>query len=167
MQHPLIDDAIRRIVEWGVAEPGEIVGCSPEEIRTVAETVGGRLPGSYLRFLGVAGKQAGRFFGDSSFFYPEMLSLREMAEDLLRDAAWTLKPTELPFATHEGYQFLFFDAAEGDDPPVWHYLELDPGPRVVAPSFSAWFAETAREESVHLGTRPARRARRWWKRPSS
>jgi len=147
------DEALRSLVEWKIAGAEQLVGCTPAEIAEVAASVGGRLPESYAHFLRRAGRGAGWFFGDSDFYYPELLSLRDMAAGLLRGAGLELKATELPFATHEGYQLLSFDAAAGDDPPVSRYLEGDPRPRVVAPSFSTWFIDTVCEE-LRCGTPP-------------
>jgi hypothetical protein len=141
-----VNVSLRRIVDCGLAEAGRVVGCTGHEIAEIRVLEGGRLPRSYEQFMEVAGRSAGLFYSDMDFFYPAVLKNKGIAEDLLAEASWKLKQTEFPFGSHHGYTFLFFDASLGDDPPVSNYLEGDPGPRVVAPSFSAWLAGCVEDE---------------------
>lgn len=148
----MIDDAVeaavQRIVSAGLAEPSQVVGCTQAEVAEVEVAAGGPLPGIYRLFLQRMGRSAGAFMRGTDVFYPEVLRLRRVANGLLQECGckWQLGETAFVFSSHQGYQFLFFDRALGDDPPVLHYLEGDPGPREVATSFSSWLMGCAADE---------------------
>lgn len=143
-----IQTGIRRLVESGLLCAGSAIGCSETEIAQLEREAGVVLPASYRFFLAQAGRRAGQFFQGTDFLYPELLALREYAEDLLVETArhWTLQPQDFVFAMHQGYQFLFFTCDGAADPPVFSFLEGESGPRVVASSYSAWFLGAVEDE---------------------
>jgi len=98
--------------------------CSKEEIKEIALSCNYPLPASYLEFLRNMGRGAGEFLKGSSCFYPEILELRNWAEELLVENSFTPLPDDAFVVwMHQGYQFLFFRAKEGEDPPLYFYLE--------------------------------------------
>lgn len=109
----------------GFAKPRQIIGCTTEEIAAIERTVSAPLPYAYVAFLKMMGKKAGNLWVGSNVFYPEPLTLNEDALALLREngdeSFW--QQGNIAFHMHQGYQFLFVKAGEGDDPPVYHYLE--------------------------------------------
>ena len=71
------------------------------------------------------GKGAEGFLVGSDFFYQQLDDLQEVAEELLEENNF---PEQLPqdafvFFMHQGYHFNFFRTSEGDDPPIYRYLE--------------------------------------------
>jgi hypothetical protein len=116
-----------RLIASGIATPGSISGCSSEEIGSIEKRLGLPLPGTYVDFLRVAGKRAGAFMRDIDVFYPNMLGLRERAEEILEnweEGRLLLPDDALVFAMRTGEQFMFFLAdGKNSAPPIWFYIE--------------------------------------------
>jgi hypothetical protein len=123
--------------------PAEAVrGCTDEEVRDLEQYIGRQLPAAYEELLFWMGHGAGYIMQGTDFFYPDIRTLTEDAEDLLRENAF---PESLPedafvFTMHQGYQFQFFRTSEGADPPVYGFCEGTTKERFDAmqPCFSAW-----------------------------
>lgn len=154
-----VETAVERIREGGLAGERPLGGLGEAEIREVARHQGVELPAVYARFLSRLGRSAGDFLRGSDFLYPDLLPLKEYAQQLLEEdeVDFTLGEEHFVFLMHQGYQFLYFDATASDDPPVYLYLEGEGEPSRVADSFSAWL-ETAVEEEIedwaHARNRP-------------
>lgn len=71
------------------------------------------------------GRSAGRFFNGTDIFYPRIVGMTDDAALLVsEDAAGIALPDDaFAFAMHQGYEVLFFRTSEGDDPPIYYYLE--------------------------------------------
>ena len=60
----------------------------------------------------------------SSVFFDEIFSLKQWAEDLIRDNdIKSLPEYAFVFWMHQGYQLAYFKIDEGDDPPVYFFSE--------------------------------------------
>lgn len=69
---------------------------------------------------------AGHFLTGIDVFYPQVLRIREGAEELLDEdgSPFTLSPNHFVFSMNQGCQFSYFDAGSGeDDPAVYDYIE--------------------------------------------
>ncbi len=117
---------VDRLIACDIARPAEILKCSEEDLREVAQKAPGPLPTSYLDFLRALGRGAGRFLPEQDVFYPHMLSLNDRAQDIL--GIWEEGNLKLPtnafvFTMRYGDQFLFFNL-DGDprNSQVHHYL---------------------------------------------
>lgn len=119
------DALIARCVTRGWARPSDIGGCTEEEIQLVADRQGVPLPPAYQAFLSRMGRRAGALMGGSDVFYSWPLGMREGALELLAENGdpFVLPDDALVFWMHQGYQFMFMCASEGDDPPVYYYME--------------------------------------------
>lgn len=109
-------------------------GLSDEEIAEVARAQGATsLPTAYLTFLRTIGRGSGRFARGMDLFYPEVLTVRAVAQELLEEMgdATLLKPGDFVFSQNQGYQFLYFQASDPEsrdhDPAVWLYSDGAPG----------------------------------------
>jgi hypothetical protein len=143
-----ISGAIDQLVSSGMVDREDLAGCTQEDLERIEAEAGVRLPASYKQLMSVAGRSAGRFLEGSDFLFPAVTGLKADAVRLLRECGtdWHLSPTEFVFVGHQGYQFLFFDCAKGDDPPVYLFVEGDEKPREVYSHFSAWFEECVLDE---------------------
>jgi len=102
----------------------ELHGCSAREIAKIEEFFNVKLPLYYREFLSSMGKEAGKFMRGSSVFYSEIFDLRDGSIRLLNDDNFKPLPVNaFVFWMHQGYQFAFFYWDEGDNPPVYYYLE--------------------------------------------
>jgi hypothetical protein len=101
------------------------IGCAASDIRQLETTIGQRFPASYFEFLAWMGNGAGQFLEGSECLFMHVSELQQDALDLLRNNNF---PHRLPDDAivvwmHQGYQFLFINSKEGDDPPVHWYHE--------------------------------------------
>jgi len=115
-----------QLIRTGKASRSELIRCSGQEIQELEEACGMRVPEIYRSFLLRMGRGAGAFLSRDYFYYPSLLRLRADADELLtRDGAgFTLPADAFVFSMlSEGYQFLYFRVSEGDDPPVYRYVE--------------------------------------------
>lgn len=117
----VVDILIRR----EVATHNSVRGCTPGEIAEIEADVGHPLPLAYREFLSRMGKEAGAFYVGTNLFYPGVLGITKAAHRLVAEvqADLILPEDAIAFAMHQGYQFLFTRAGDGDDPPVYYHLE--------------------------------------------
>lgn len=119
-------DLISAIVSAGLCEQHEAQGFSPEEIAQIQKESGLVLPTQYKEFLSAIGRGAGQYFRGTDMFGSVIPELNQMAVDLLVEnkEPFSLPRTAFVFSMHQGYQFDYFDTAEGnEDPPVYQYVE--------------------------------------------
>ncbi len=99
--------------------------CSWYEINKLENQVGSKLPQMYREILTHIGHGAGDFWAGEDCFYKHLPLIQKWARELLLEDSF---PVSLPddafvFFMHQGYQFDFFRLSEGDNPPVYSYLE--------------------------------------------
>ena len=120
-----IAELAAEIVASGLATASQMAGCSPGEVAEIERKFPVKLPEVYRDWLLAMGRGAGDYLKGSDAFYPEILVIREWADELLAEDG---RPIVLPsdafvFLMHQGYQFLYFRTAEGvPDPPVLYYF---------------------------------------------
>lgn len=107
------------------ARAAGIKGCTEGEAGALETRVGRTLPAAYRAFLLWMGVDAGPLLVGSQWSCRYLADIQEYAVELLAENVF---PQPLPddafvFWMHQGYQFLFFRCAEGDDPPVYYYHE--------------------------------------------
>lgn len=120
-----INDVVKVLVDGGVANDSDIMGCSEAEIAQVERILNVKLPAAYREFLLRMGRGAGDFYCGSDLHWPKVLGLTEAGRELVSEdeADIQLPADAIVIVMHQGYQFLFIRATEGDDPPVYHYME--------------------------------------------
>ncbi len=143
-----IVSTVEKLVQAGVVERSQAAGCSLEEMAQIENDFGVTLPRSYKEFLRLLGRSSGDFLHGTTFNYPGVIQLREMAIELLESCGseFSLAPSDFVFLGHQGYQFMFFDTAVSDDPPVIYYIDQESAPKQIFESFSAWFSVCADDE---------------------
>lgn len=136
-----------KLVNNGLANYSQIQGCSIEEIQKIEEYFQYPLPKTYKEFLYYMGYRAGRFFAGTDIFYHRIFELKEGFNDLLNDdnSDFKLKETDFVFASHQGYQFMYFNLCENDNPPVYYYFEGDMFPHKKWETFSDFLYENMEE----------------------
>ena len=109
------------LAERGIADVSTVQGCTEAEIDEVAQ--GRSLPLRYREFLQTMGRGSARLGGEG--YYPSIIGLTaDGAELVAEDSAGIVLPADaLVISMCQGYQFLFLRSGEGDDPPVWYYME--------------------------------------------
>lgn len=107
--------------------------------------MGQSLPAAYKEFLAHLGRSAGSFLRGSDFTCDQLWRINREARELVRERGVDLPRAAVVFLMHQGYQFLYFHAAEGDDPEVHRYEEGGPLQRLGV-SVSTWFLNAADDE---------------------
>lgn len=148
MSESPISATIEKMVASEVLAAHCFEGCEDSEIAEIESVSGVSLPETYKELLRVLGKNAGDFLCGSDFLYPDLLRVPQWSRELLvsSDSSVVLPKTAFPFLMHQGYQFLFFDCADGHDPPVFRFLEGDEQPTNVSATFSEWLELCAEGE---------------------
>lgn len=109
-------------------DPRPFIPCTLEEIEGIEQNIKHLLPGTYREFLLWMGRSGGGFLRGSDCFYKHLGDIQIWARELLEEDHF---PGEIPenafvFFMHQGYQFNFFSLNEGDNPPIYYYLEESP-----------------------------------------
>ncbi|MFI9011449.1 SMI1/KNR4 family protein [Actinosynnema sp. NPDC053489] len=135
------------LVELGVARPDEVLGCGADELRAVSDRAGGfPLPAHYLAFLRLMGRRAGRLFRGTDVCFPEPVEANDHAREFHAQDPRLELADRFFFATHQGYQFYFFDRASPD--AVFLYTEGEEEARPMAPTFLEFLWQSARAEAI-------------------
>lgn len=116
-------------------------GCSDSDIEAVmADQNVDRLPSAYVCFLRRIGRGAGRFLQGTDAFFPQIIGLKDAAEELFEEngVPISLEDNSLVIAMHQGYQVFWFPTVKFDDPKVAMFQEGDQGILREWDSFSAY-----------------------------
>jgi len=116
---------IECLVKEEICKADEIKGASFAEVEELEAATGKDLPAQYREFLLGLGNGAGDFFQGRDIFLPSLTGLKEEAINLLKEnkEKAELNENQFVFSMHQGYEFTYFDLMEGDDPPVYQYVE--------------------------------------------
>jgi len=101
------------------------IPCTERQVVSLEQWHECALPQAYREFLFWMGSWGGGFLIGSHCFYGDLKNIQTWAKDLLQEDGF---PGMLPedafvFWMHQGYQFYFFRSHEGEDPPIYYYLE--------------------------------------------
>lgn len=142
-------ELISNLLNRGVCSKGEIHGCSPEEIERFEKTYGLSLPVQYREFLLAVGHGAGMFLQGEDVFLSDLDDLKEAAIDLLEENSeeFHLPEDAFVFLMHQGYEFDYPLRSEGDDPPVYQYVEGNGPPVLTWESFSEFLSDIIDQHS--------------------
>ncbi|MGZ3581989.1 MAG: SMI1/KNR4 family protein [Ktedonobacterales bacterium] len=120
-----LDHAKVLFAEAHFAQSSDGRPCTLEEVRSLEDLLGHRLPIAYKEFLLWMGHGAGPFLRGTDVFFQDLPGMLEAAKDLLNENGIEdpLPDDAFIFYMHQGYQFMFFRLSDGDDPPVYFYGE--------------------------------------------
>ena len=132
------------LINTKVCKVDEMQGCTSEEIDRLEKLAGIRLPKAYREFLLAIGRRAGKLFQGTDILFPALDGVRDAAIHLLHENGETFRlPSDaFVFSMHQGYEFDYFIASQGDDPPVYQYVEGSGSPALIWPSFSEFLRES-------------------------
>ena len=140
-------EIVSLLCEYKIANNNEIHGFSALEVEQSEQSIGFALPIQYREFLLAIGHDAGLLFRGTDILFrnvEDLLELRNEAEDLLEEnkETFNLPADAFVFSMHQGYEFNFFVLSEGNDPPVYQYVEGDGPPVLVWDSFSTFLRQS-------------------------
>jgi SMI1 / KNR4 family (SUKH-1) len=125
-----------------------IKGATLEAIHKFEEEIGHKLPISMIAWYQYFGEIPPHWNSehDADFSLRDLRRAQEIAHTLTKanECKWELSNSVISFSQRLDSQFLFVDIGRvnADDPPVFHYMELDAYPDQTAPAFSTFIRET-------------------------
>ncbi len=131
MTRNFIDNFAEKLLAKGFVYAEEpIAGCTEDEIEEMENRFQIKFPSMYRDYLRVMGRGTGSLLRGEEHCYPDLLKLREWAQELLTESesAFHLPHSAFVIWMSQGTQFSYIDCAGGDDPPVYHYREDDEAP---------------------------------------
>jgi hypothetical protein len=131
------------LVSSQIASTKEIKGCSENEIKELEEKIRHSFPTVYREFLLAAGHRAGLLFQGTDIFFGSLKGLTQDANELLEEnqEPFTLPEDAFVFSIHQGYEFNYFRFSEGENPPVYQYIEGEGNSKLTWDSFSSFLSE--------------------------
>jgi SMI1-KNR4 cell-wall len=135
---------ISSLINAKICQVSDIRGASLEDVATLETVVGQNMPAQYREFLLAIGHGAGEFFQGTDIFLSALDGLKDEAIGLLRenDEDVTLTDDAFVFSMHQGYEFAYFNMADGGDPPVYQYVEGNGSPVLTWSSFSEFLNDS-------------------------
>ena len=120
-----IECVLTEMKALGMLDAHKLLPCDEGEVCALEQKFHRSLPRAYKEFLLTMGKGAGDLLAGSDFSYRQLDRLQEVAAEMLAEDKFPLKLPEdaFVFFMHQGYHFNFFRTSEGDDPPIYRYLE--------------------------------------------
>lgn len=135
-------------------EPCKSFPCTEQEIYSLEADLSITLPKAYKEFLLWGGHEAGGLFEGSDCFLRHLLNIQEWAIDLLNENSFLeiLPKDAFVFYMHQGYEFMFFNLSEGDDPPIYIYNEQNNHSSFVKayPKYSEFLLTFLEEQAKYL-----------------
>jgi len=149
-----VDRALRRLADSVLVGESGLDGCAASRIDSLEKRYDVTLPEVYRRFLSELGESAGEFLPGDDLCCSDVIDLTDEVREWLdgSDVAATITDSEFVFVGHHDYVYLYFDTADGPDPPVYRYVAGDDTSEQVFESFSAWVESTVEDEIVLAGT---------------
>ncbi|MED4532573.1 SMI1/KNR4 family protein [Metabacillus fastidiosus] len=137
------NNIVNLLMKSQIATIEEIQGCSENEIKELEEAIGHSFPNMYRNFLLEIGHRAGLLFQGTDIFFGSIKGLTEEANELLEEnqESFNLPEDAFVFSMHQGYEFNYFRFSEGDNPPVYQYIEGEGEPKLAWDSFSSFLSD--------------------------
>ncbi|BBH22960.1 hypothetical protein Back11_43050 [Paenibacillus baekrokdamisoli] len=138
---------VSSLLGFKIANVNEIQGFTEIEVEHCEKIIGSPFPYQYREFLLSIGQNAGMLFQGTDILFrnaENLLELRKEAENLMDEnqESFNLPTGAFVFSMHQGYEFNFFVITEGNDPPVYQYVEGDGPPVLVWDSFSTFLRKS-------------------------
>lgn len=134
------------ICDGVTAAAHDLQALAPNIVVAIEKDQPARICDAYRAFLEAAGGGAGRFLQGSDVFYPDVLGIGAIAQELLRQCGLELQPTDRVFLMHHDAQFDFTRGA-GEDPAVWSYNDGDDAPTCTYARFTDWLRVNVNEQT--------------------
>ena len=123
------------------------VGWLGEDVDDLEAELGVEFPTVFRVYVEWTAGGRGALFAGSAAEPREMAEYRERAAELAASAGAGpfLGDRSVVFLLHQGYSFLYFEAAGGYDAPVFQYVQGEPAPKQVAAGFAELLEAQVRE----------------------
>lgn len=140
----MYETTIAKLVAAGFGQRGDFEGASEAQIAAIEARFARALPAAYRAFLAEMGRRRGTFLVGTDIGVEWNPPFNEGLEHL--EPAIDLPAATFVFLSHQGYSFAAFDAAAGEDPPVFMFVDGSPSVRHLDQPFSEWIDRAADDE---------------------
>ncbi len=133
-----------RIQLWGGRSADPAVVQREQRINQIESDLGLRLPPNYRAYMRDPGLGANDRLIGSDWDLGVIIELQSEARELLaeNEEVFQLRNEDFVCMMHQGYMFQFFPCDQGDDPPVYEYVEgVTAEPRRTHESLSDWLPD--------------------------
>lgn len=139
------------LVAAKICKPDEIKGCTVDEVSELERLVGIKFPSQYRNFLLDVGNGAGNFFRGTDIFFRALDDLNGEAIALLEEngEVFSLPEDAFVFSMHQGYEFNYFLASDGENPPVYQYVEGNGMPVITWKTFDDYIRDAIDLHTPH------------------
>ena len=124
------------LIEKKILRREELKGCSEKEIDDLEIHFGHKFPKAFREFLSQLGHNAGNFRRGTKYLYKDLFTITDYTRTTLEDGPFKLPLDAFVFSAHQGYIFAYFLFSDGDDPPIYTYMEHEPQSEKWANNFS-------------------------------
>lgn len=121
-----MEDVVEIGVQKHMGNKHDYIGCSEKEIDDLRSHFPNiKLPISYIYFLKRMGNNCPHISTDVDITFPAMLHANFDAKETLKYdmSEFVFSESDFVFADHNGFIYYFFSCDDGDDPPVYEYVE--------------------------------------------
>lgn len=145
---------ISSLINSKICQASDIRGASLEDITALETATEQNLPAQYREFLLGIGRGAGDFLQGTDIFLSALDGLKDEAISLLQENDEDVKLADdaFVFSMHQGYEFTYFNTSEGDDPPVYQYVEGNGPPVLTWNSFSDFLSDSIAQHAQLRGS---------------
>ncbi len=140
------------LIKNDLATKDELQGCSEKELEQLEKHIEAKLPKGYREFLILMGHRAGIFNRGSNFLYKDLFDLTDLTKEILRSGPFELPNDAFVIFSHQGCIFAYFKLSEGEYPPIYTYMEMEPRPKRWAENFSEYLEKSLAEEIDSLNS---------------
>jgi hypothetical protein len=114
--------------------------CDEWTVQDLEQQLGVQLPPAYKAFLILAGNGWQPLEGSHYAIEDDLANLQRSGQRIMKHDGGKLPDDAFVFLVHQGYACNFFLTQDGDDPPVYEYVEGMPPVRRVAARLTEWLA---------------------------
>ncbi|MCU0463151.1 MAG: hypothetical protein MUF38_01135 [Anaerolineae bacterium] len=124
----VVDWMIKELIAIDALKPARLSGCTTEEIQQIMDGQGvQKLPPIYEYFLRKMGKKSGIFMSDKQLYFPDLVTLKDDATEILRNQymkEFIFEPNMFVFWLTPMLEIMWFETVENPS-VIFYWYELD------------------------------------------
>ena len=119
----LLNELIERHLTANNLSAAVFEGASEQEVRDLEQRMDHVLPEIFRQYLRVMGHETGHLLEGSDILFGCLHLLTSEGRQAMTPESMPLPDDAFVFFAHQGYGYMWFRTSEGDDPPVYRWLQ--------------------------------------------